>query len=54
MTFEEAEKVLSVIRTADHECSVCVRNLVELAQEAFPEFKWTYDDEEMEAKVEQI
>lgn len=41
MTDEEAEKIASIIATADGGCFVCVGELAEQLNEAFPEFVWT-------------
>lgn len=49
MTQEEAQKVAEIRSTADGHCQVCVGNLCDLLQEAFPSFQW----EEMAAAVEE-
>jgi hypothetical protein len=45
MTLEEAQKVARVLETADSRCSCCVRSLARRIGEAFPEFRWRYDEE---------
>lgn len=52
MTREEAKKITSILNQADGSCPTCVRELIELAQEAFPEFIW--DDLNKEFEIEQI
>jgi hypothetical protein len=45
MTLEEAKIVGSIIACADGGCSVCVSELVDQCNEAFPKFKWTMNDD---------
>ena len=40
MTLDEAQRVGGILMEADGGCSHCARNLFELAQKAFPEFRW--------------
>ena len=49
MNLDDARKVLAIIRTADGGCGVCVRSLLELCEDAFPELLWpTFDEDEYE------
>ncbi|MDP3938242.1 MAG: hypothetical protein Q8R92_08910 [Deltaproteobacteria bacterium] len=50
MTLDEAQKVASIVATADHSCSVCVGNLVDQLNEAFPEFYWAAADETVDVQ----
>lgn len=43
MNLQEAQAIASICGSADGGCTVCVRSLVELLQEFFPEFEWIYD-----------
>jgi hypothetical protein len=45
MTQEEANKILAILHQADGGCPSCVRELVGLAEEAFPELKWEEQDD---------
>lgn len=40
MTLEEATALGAIIQTADGGCSVCVGNLVDALNRAFPEYVW--------------
>lgn len=44
MTLEEAQKLASIAITVDGGCLVCVHNVVEALNEAFPEFVWEQKD----------
>jgi hypothetical protein len=46
MTLDEARKVAAICETADNDCNVCAQELCEQLAEAFPEFNWTWDDED--------
>ena len=48
LTLEEAAKVAKIVAHADGGCPVCVGNLVNLLNEWFPEFVWTYDSKATE------
>lgn len=43
MTDEEATKLAFVFGHADSGCSTCVEILCDLANETFPEFRWTVE-----------
>ena len=51
MTIDEARKVAAIAETADGGCCVCVRSLAEELQETFPEFTWTFEEEEEQYRV---
>lgn len=40
MTLDEAREIAAIVQTADGGCATCVANLVELLDEAFPQFVW--------------
>lgn len=44
MTLDEAIKIAEIIEEADSGCPVCVRELVEKLQVAFPAFDWDCDE----------
>ena len=52
MTLNEAKQVAAIISEADNGCSVCVNNLVDLANKTFPKFLFHEYDYDGPVKVE--
>lgn len=44
MTPEDARKLATIVSTADHGCSVCIRDLCERLNDNFPGFRWEMTD----------
>lgn len=56
VTLEEAQTVAGIAATADGGCAICVAELTDRLQGAFPEFTWSVDGEssaDVEIKVTQ-
>lgn len=52
MTLEEATAIGMIAGTADGGCSVCVRNLIDRLNAAFPAFQWEMTRDEQEEQPE--
>jgi hypothetical protein len=53
MTYEEAQKLARILSQADGGCPVCVSDLTELVSALFPEFTWSFNNENSYCEVKE-